>query len=70
MKRHEGNWSVRLGEAFDENAVLKLRIGLLFAVIFEDWELTGEVTGMYEGTITGQIRQGMQMLRRNIRRSV
>ena len=61
MRRHEGNWNIRLGESFDENAVLKLRIGLLFAVIFEDWDLTGEVSGMYEGEITGRIQQGMLM---------
>ena len=70
MRRREGNWNIRIGELFDDNAVLKLRTGLLFAVIFEDWELTGEVTGMYEGTITGQIQQGMLLHRRNIRRTV
>ncbi len=70
MMRREGNWHVRLGESFDENAVIKLRIGLLFALIFEDWELTGEVKGMYEGEITGQIQQGMLMHRKDIRRSV
>ncbi|MCR5302113.1 MAG: immunoglobulin domain-containing protein [Lachnospiraceae bacterium] len=70
MKRKEGNWCIRLGEAFDENAVLKLRIGLLFALIFEDWDLEGEVTGMYEGSVSGVIQQGMMLYRKNIRRSV
>lgn len=70
MLRRDGNWYIRIGEAFDENAVLSLRLGLLFAIIFKEWELTAEVTGMYEGTITGQITQGMQLYRKNIRRSV
>ncbi len=70
MWRRNGNWSVRLGDAFDDNAVLKLRIGLLFALIFEEWDITGQVTGSYEGVITGQVEQGMMLYRRNIRRTV
>lgn len=70
MRRREGKWCVKLGSAFDDNAVLKLRIGILFAVIFNEWDVTGEVTGLYEGEVTGQVQQGMLLYRKNIRRSV
>ncbi len=70
MKRKDGNWCVNLGSAFDENAVLKLRIGILFSVIFDGWEITGYSKGMYEGEITAQVEQNMMLRRRNIRRSV
>ena len=70
LRRKDGNWCVKLGTAFDDNAALKLRTGLLFAKLFEDWDLIGEVSGIYEGEITGSITQGMMVYRRNIRRSV
>lgn len=70
MRRREGNWYVRLGSAFDDNAVLRLRIGILLAALFTDWELTGETDGLYEGEVTGQISQNMLVYRKNIRRSV
>ena len=70
MKRKDGSWCVNLGSAFDENAVLKLRIGILFSVIFDGWEITGYSKGMYEGEITAQAEQNMMLRRRNIRRSV
>ena len=66
----EGKWCLNLGTAFDDNAVLKLRVGLLFAVIFEEWDMTGEVYGMYEGEITAAVEQGMLLYRKNIRRSL
>ena len=70
MMRHDGNWCVNLGSAFDDNAVLKLRIGLLFAVIFAGWDLIGKTAGLYEGEVKGQVEQGMLLYRKNIRRSV
>ncbi len=70
MKRREGKWCLNLGTAFDDNAVLKLRVGLLFAVIFEEWDMTGDVYGMYEGEITAAVEQGMLLYRKNIRRSL
>ena len=70
MRRHEGNWCVNLGSAFDDNAVLKLRIGLVFAVIFEGWDLIGEAHGMYEGTVEEEISQGMMLYRKKVRRNV
>jgi hypothetical protein len=70
MMRRNGNWCVNLGTAFDENAVIKLRIGILFAVVFEGWDITGKSKGMYEGEITSQAEQNMMLYRRNIRRSV
>lgn len=70
MKWKDGNWCVRLGSAFDENAVLKLRIGILFAVMFDEWTLTGETEGIYEGRVEGPISQNMLMYRKNIRRSL
>ena len=70
MKRRDGKWCVNLGTAFDDNAVLKLRIGLLFAVIFDGWDMTGEVYGMYEGDIEAGVEQGVLLYRKNIRRSL
>ncbi len=70
MRRHEGNWCVNLGNAFDENAVVKLRIGILFAVIFDGWDITGKTKGIYEGEVTGAAQQNMLMYRKNVRRSV
>ena len=70
MKWYEGSWHVNLGCAFDENAVLKLHIGVLFAVIFAGWDITGKTKGLYEGEVTSPAEGGMLMHRKNIRRSV
>ncbi len=70
MRWHDGSWHVNLGCAFDDNAVLKLHIGLLFAVIFEDWDITGDVKGLYEGMTVSPAGRGMLMYRKNIRRNV
>lgn len=70
MRRREGNWCVNLGKAFDENAVLKLRPGILFSVLFEDWDIIGEVSGMYEGEVTEKIARTLLVRRKNIRRKV
>lgn len=70
MRWHDGEWCVNLGAAFDDNAVLKLRIGILFALIFEDYEITGQVKGMYEGNVTMRAMQNMLAYRKNIRRNV
>ena len=70
MTRRSGSWCVNLGNAFDENAVVKLRIGVLFAVIFDGWDIIGYAKGMYEGEVTGAAGQNMLMHRKNVRRSV
>ena len=70
LRWREGMWHVNLGTAFDENAVLKLHTGLLFTVIFKEWELAGDVKGLYEGETSAPIERGMLMYRKNIRRSV
>lgn len=70
VTRKDGNWNIKLGSAFDDNAVLKLRMGLLFASMFEEWDINGETAGMYEGAITGVIQQPVMLYRKNIRRSV
>lgn len=70
MLRREGNWYINLSSLFDDNAVVKLRIGILFARIFDGWELTGDTKGVYEGTVTGLICQNMEMHRKDIRRKV
>ena len=68
--RKDGNWKVNLGQAFDENAVLKLRPGLLFALIFEGVDVIGTSSGEHEGEVTGQIATEVLLYRKNIRRSV
>lgn len=70
MTRRDGNWHVRLGSSFDDNAVLKLRIGLLFAVMFDGWDVICDTNGLYEGTLEDSIAQNMMLYRKNIRRSV
>ena len=70
MRWKDGKWCVNLANAFDENAALKLRIGVLFSVVFDGWDIRGQVTGMYEGEIISQAEQNMMFYRRNIRRSV
>ncbi len=70
MKRREGKWCVDLGSVFDDNAVVKLRIGLIFAVMFDGWDIEGNVTGMYEGVTEEEIAQPVLMYRKKIRRSV
>lgn len=70
MTRRDGNWHIGLGSSFDDNAVLKLRIGLLFAVMFEGWDLKCDTKGLYEGIVEEPIAQNMMLYRKNIRRSV
>lgn len=70
MHRHDKAWHVNLGCAFDENAVLKLYIGLLFAVVFDEWDITGDSKGIYEGESNAPAGQGMLMFRKNVRRKV
>lgn len=70
MQWHKGSWQVNLGCAFDENAVVKLHIGLLFALIFAEWDITGKSKGIYEGETGAPAGRGMLMYRKNIRRSV
>ena len=70
MKRKDGNWNVNLGRAFDENAVVKLRPGLLFAMIFEGVDIIGASLGDHEGEVIGQISHEVLLYRKNIRRNV
>lgn len=70
LRRKDDNWCVNLGEVFEDNAVVKLRLGILFTVIFDGADLVGMTKGMYEGTVTGPIQQNMELCRRNVRRSV
>ena len=70
LKRKDENWKVNLKDVFDENAAVKLRIGLLFAVMFKDWEIMAETTGNYEGYVVGEISQNMMLYRKKIRRTL
>ena len=70
LMRRDGNWYINLSSLFDDNAVVKLRIGLLTAVIFEGWDLVGKSEGVYEGSVTGRMEQNIQMHRKDVRRSV
>ena len=70
MTRKDGNWRVNLGRAFDENAVVKLRPGLIFAMIFEGVDVYGASSGDHEGVVIGQISHEVLLYRKNIRRSV
>lgn len=70
LRRKDDNWCVNLGEVFEDNAVVKLRLGILFTVIFDGADLICMTKGMYEGTVTETIQQNMELCRRNVRRSV
>lgn len=70
VKRKEDNWQINLKDVFDENAAVKLRIGILFAVLFKDWEITAETTGNYEGYVKGEVAQNMMLYRKKIRRTL
>lgn len=70
MRWHDKEWHVNLGCAFDENAVLKLHTGLLFAAIFGEWDITGDSKGLYEGSVSAPCGRGMLLYRKNIRRKV
>lgn len=69
LYRKEGSWCVNLGEVFEENAVVRLRLGLLFVLIFADTELVGYVSGINAGDVCGDISQKMLLYRKRIRRS-
>ena len=70
IKRKDDNWAVNLGSAFDDNAVLKLHTGLLFAVIFAGWDIIGISKGEHEGEVTGQIAHQVLLKKKNVRRNV
>lgn len=70
VRRKDGNWYVNLKEVFEENAAVKLKLGILFAVIFKEWELTGITTGNFEGCVKGEVSQNMMLYRKKIRRKV
>lgn len=68
--RKDGNWCINLKEVFEENAAVRLRIGILFAVIFKDFEMTCYVEGINSGIVTGEIKQKMMLYRKKIRRTI
>lgn len=70
ISRKEGNWHINLKESFEDNAVLRLRMGLLFVVIFKDTELQCEVTGNYAGDINCNIEQKSLLYRKAVRRII
>lgn len=70
VRRKEGNWYINLKDVFEENAAVKVKLGLLFVVFFREWEITGKTTGNYEGTVKGEVTQNMMLLRKKIRRNV
>lgn len=66
--RKDGEWCVKLNDIFDENAVARLRLGYIFAIIFKDCELKCYTTGANEGEVIGLIEQKMLVYRKKVRR--
>ena len=66
--RKGGVWKVSLGETFEENAVVRLKLGILFVIIFKNWEIEGVVKGTMSGYVTGDIMQNMMLYRKAVRR--
>lgn len=68
--RKGGNWCINLSEAFEENAVVRLRFGVLFSSLFKEWEIIGYSKGTYEGEVTELIIPKLLMYRKKIRRKL
>lgn len=68
--RKDKNWCIKLGEVFDENAAVKLKMGILFVLMFKEFELTGITSGNFEGQVTGEISRNMMLYRRRVRKKV
>lgn len=68
--RKGGNWCINLSEAFEDNAVVRLRFGVLFSSLFKEWEIIGYSKGTYEGEVTELIIPKLLMYRRKIRRKL
>ena len=64
----DGKWIVDGGDWFNENAVLSLRFGAAFIVLFENFELLLKVSGNKCGVVKGTVSQNAKLLRRRIRR--
>lgn len=67
MWKNKG-WWINLSDVFEENAVVRLKMGILFVIIFKGWELIGSTKGARSGEVSGQIEQKMLLYRRKIRR--
>lgn len=70
VTRKNGEWFISLRDVFDENAVARLRLGIIFARIFKGTEIICESDGIYKGQIEGIIDQKMELKRQKIRRQV
>lgn len=68
--RKDGRWCLKVREVFDENAVARLHMGLIFVWIFKDWELVCKCKGIYEGEVKENIEQKMLVYRKKIRRNI
>ena len=53
---------------FEENAVVRLRLGILFVIVFKELRLDGIVNGATKGIVSGEISQKMFLYRKRIRR--
>ena len=68
LYRRKGKWCVNIGEAFDENAVVRITYGLLFAMIFRESEIVFLTNGSSEGMVLEYVEQKMLIHRKKIRR--
>lgn len=64
--RKDGKWNINIGDVFDENAVIRLRLGILFAIVFKECEITCHITGINEGVLEEEIVQKMLIYRKKI----
>ncbi len=67
LYRKGGFWSVNVGDAFEENATVRLLMGPVFALICKDADLRAYTTDC-EGVLFEKVQQGLIMYRRRIRR--
>jgi len=68
--RKDSCWHANLGQVFDDNAVAKMYLGILFVIVFKEFELTGKCKGLYEGQVNEKIEQKMLLYRKKVRRQV
>ena len=68
LKRRDGVWCIDVGEVFEENAVIRLRFGILFVAIFGGWEFDAYTQGNIDGIVSDEVCQKLLLYRRKVRR--
>lgn len=68
IRYKKGNWMVNVGSIFDDNAVVRLKIPLIFRMLFYDWEIEIMSKGKKTGSTFVKMSKDVYVYRRRIRR--